>query len=62
MRRDLLHISKRMSSKPADGEDMGRLSDEEFHLLQESLSYWDDAVKECLNEKHSSINAKQVSL
>ena len=60
MRRDLLYISKRMSSKAVNGEDMRHLSNEEVSLLQESLSLWDDAVKECLNDQDSSINAKQV--
>ena len=62
MRRDLLHVSKRMSSKAVDGEDTGHLSDEELSLLQESLGYWDDAVKECLNEQYSGTNSKKVTL
>lgn len=62
MRRDLLHFSRTMGIKPADGEEMGRLSDKELLLLQEALSFWGEAVKECVTDSYSDTNAKQVSI
>jgi hypothetical protein len=62
MRRDLLHFSRTMGIKPADGEETGRLSDKELSLLQEALSFWGEAVKECVTDSYSDTNAKQVSM
>ena len=60
MRRDLLYFSRTMGIKPADGEEIGHLSDKELSLLQEALSFWGEAVKECVTDSYSDTNAKQV--